>query len=676
MKIIQDVMIRDNFCIDVSASIQEVVYLMAKNDYGVVVLCLNNKPVGIVTERDLLLIINSHLDFNLPVSTFIHSQDIISVHYNRTVEYALHLCVDHNIRRLVIIDDDGFFLGVVPQEILIQYLEDETFKTNLLLSQLSYISKQILTIESDHTISEAINIMKKESIGSIVIIDENNNYIGIFTERDLIRILSSKIDLNSKITTVMSAPIIVMKHNDTVLDATKLMKDKHIRHLMVVDDNNIPLNIISSRDIARTFKGSYSELIESKLKNVKRTLNYIKESIFEVYEDNNEFFIQWGNEQAIKKFGHNIVDKSIHEFINKLTWEEIYTKVKKYGEFDGYKIKIDDMYFELSCTYNFHHHKKSILFILKDISQFEYALIDANKLTQELRKEINILQCVIDQQNNMVIVTNGEKIISANKSLFNFFNVHTLEDFENTYGNISNTFITHKSFFYTDENDGNWIDKLLELKPKDRIVSIVDISLVEPKAFTIQLSKLNAQDDNYYAVTFTDITDIKLESQKHYYHATHDALTGVYNRSFYLDSINLEIQKTLRYETPFCVIMLDIDHFKKFNDTYGHLVGDKVLIQLSALVKKNTRKNDIFARWGGEEFIMLLTKTSLDKAELIAQNLRKLIENMNIQGIEQVTSSFGVTQFLKDDTEQSILKRVDDALYEAKQKGRNTVVSK
>lgn len=669
-------MIRDNFCIDVSASIQEVVYLMAKNDYGVVVLCLNNKPVGIVTERDLLLIINSHLDFNLPVSTFIHSQDIISVHYNRTVEYALHLCVDHNIRRLVIIDDDGFFLGVVPQEILIQYLEDETFKTNLLLSQLSYISKQILTIESDHTISEAINIMKKESIGSIVIIDENNNYIGIFTERDLIRILSSKIDLNSKITTVMSAPIIVMKHNDTVLDATKLMKDKHIRHLMVVDDNNIPLNIISSRDIARTFKGSYSELIESKLKNVKRTLNYIKESIFEVYEDNNEFFIQWGNEQAIKKFGHNIVDKSIHEFINKLTWEEIYTKVKKYGEFDGYKIKIDDMYFELSCTYNFHHHKKSILFILKDISQFEYALIDANKLTQELRKEINILQCVIDQQNNMVIVTNGEKIISANKSLFNFFNVHTLEDFENTYGNISNTFITHKSFFYTDENDGNWIDKLLELKPKDRIVSIVDISLVEPKAFTIQLSKLNAQDDNYYAVTFTDITDIKLESQKHYYHATHDALTGVYNRSFYLDSINLEIQKTLRYETPFCVIMLDIDHFKKFNDTYGHLVGDKVLIQLSALVKKNTRKNDIFARWGGEEFIMLLTKTSLDKAELIAQNLRKLIENMNIQGIEQVTSSFGVTQFLKDDTEQSILKRVDDALYEAKQKGRNTVVSK
>jgi len=676
VKIIQDVMIRDNFCIDVSASIQEVVYLMAKNDYGVVVLCLNNKPVGIVTERDLLLIINSHLDFNLPVSTFIHSQDIISVHYNRTVEYALHLCVDHNIRRLVIIDDDGFFLGVVPQEILIQYLEDETFKTNLLLSQLSYISKQILTIESDHTISEAINIMKKESIGSIVIIDENNNYIGIFTERDLIRILSSKIDLNSKITTVMSAPIIVMKHNDTVLDATKLMKDKHIRHLMVVDDNNIPLNIISSRDIARTFKGSYSELIESKLKNVKRTLNYIKESIFEVYEDNNEFFIQWGNEQAIKKFGHNIVDKSIHEFINKLTWEEIYTKVKKYGEFDGYKIKIDDMYFELSCTYNFHHHKKSILFILKDISQFEYALIDANKLTQELRKEINILQCVIDQQNNMVIVTNGEKIISANKSLFNFFNVHTLEDFENTYGNISNTFITHKSFFYTDENDGNWIDKLLELKPKDRIVSIVDISLVEPKAFTIQLSKLNAQDDNYYAVTFTDITDIKLESQKHYYHATHDALTGVYNRSFYLDSINLEIQKTLRYETPFCVIMLDIDHFKKFNDTYGHLVGDKVLIQLSALVKKNTRKNDIFARWGGEEFIMLLTKTSLDKAELIAQNLRKLIENMNIQGIEQVTSSFGVTQFLKDDTEQSILKRVDDALYEAKQKGRNTVVSK
>ncbi len=676
MEIIQNVMIQENFCIDVSASIQEVVQLMFKNHYGVVILCLDKKPVGIATERDLLLIINNKLDLDLPISNFINSQELISIHYNRSVEYALHLCVDHNIRRLIIVDDHGDFLGVVPQEVLIQYLEDETFKTNLLLSQLTHLSKKILTINHTKSISDAIIYMKNYSVGSVVVVDDSDDYIGIFTERDLIRVLCNKIDLNSCITNVMSAPIIVMKYNDTVLSATKLMQEQNIRHIMVVDENQKAFNIISSRDIARTFKGSYGELIEIKLKNVKKTLNYIKESIFEVYEDDDKFYIQWGNDKAIEKFGKNIVDKSIFEFINKSTWEDIYYKVKKYGELDNFKIKIDDMYFDLSCTYNFNHSKQSILFILKDITQFEYALIDANKLTQELKKELSILQGVIDQQNNMVMVTNGDKIISANKSLFNFFNVHTLEDFENTYGNISNTFITHDSFFYVKDDNQNWIEKLLKTELKDRIVSIVDISLVEPKAFTIQLSKLNTQDEHYYVITFTDITDIKLESQKHYYHATHDALTGIYNRSYYLDSITMQIQNANRYETPFCVVMLDIDHFKRFNDTYGHLVGDKVLVQLSSLVKQNTRKNDVFARWGGEEFIILLTKTSLEKAELIAQNLRKLIENMKIDGIGKVTSSFGVTQFIKDDTEQSILKRVDDALYEAKQKGRNIVVSK
>jgi diguanylate cyclase (GGDEF)-like protein len=149
--------------------------------------------------------------------------------------------------------------------------------------------------------------------------------------------------------------------------------------------------------------------------------------------------------------------------------------------------------------------------------------------------------------------------------------------------------------------------------------------------------------------------------------------TIVSNRSYYFEKIANEIEQSKRYDTSFCIILLDIDHFKKFNDNYGHLKGDEVLVKLSETIKSHVRSSDTFARWGGEEFIILLEKTTIDKAELIAEHFRKSIENMKIKGIETVTSSFGVTQYIKGDDDNSILKRADDSLYMAKNNGRNRV---
>jgi len=116
-----------------------------------------------------------------------------------------------------------------------------------------------------------------------------------------------------------------------------------------------------------------------------------------------------------------------------------------------------------------------------------------------------------------------------------------------------------------------------------------------------------------------------------------------------------------------------VDYFKEVNDRYGHLVGDKVLIQLSNFIRSQIRETDIFARWGGEEFVLLLPHVNQDKALDIANTLRVKIELEYFAEVNNITCSFGLTSYTDGDTIDTITKRADEALYEAKGSGRNRV---
>ncbi len=156
--------------------------------------------------------------------------------------------------------------------------------------------------------------------------------------------------------------------------------------------------------------------------------------------------------------------------------------------------------------------------------------------------------------------------------------------------------------------------------------------------------------------------------------ATTDRLTGLWNRQFFEEAISKEIGRITRYgEPPFSLVLFDIDHFKSVNDTYGHLVGDQVLIALGHRVRQHLRATDVLARWGGEEFIVLLPHTQCAEAVNVAGNLRQLIAGESFPTVGRVTASFGVTEFLPGETHDLWLKRVDDALYAAKAAGRNSV---
>ena len=174
--------------------------------------------------------------------------------------------------------------------------------------------------------------------------------------------------------------------------------------------------------------------------------------------------------------------------------------------------------------------------------------------------------------------------------------------------------------------------------------------------------------------TVQDITEQKRLEDELARNAVTDHLTGAYNRKRFDEEIEKTLARRRRNGVLSALIMLDIDHFKPVNDTYGHDVGDDVLVTLTQLIQSNLRVPDLLARWGGEEFVIILPDTDMLEARHLAERLRSLIANYRFEVIDQLTVSLGVTTLQPTDDSRSCLKRLDDALYQAKFAGRNQVV--
>lgn len=155
--------------------------------------------------------------------------------------------------------------------------------------------------------------------------------------------------------------------------------------------------------------------------------------------------------------------------------------------------------------------------------------------------------------------------------------------------------------------------------------------------------------------------------------STTDSLTGVYNRAKFNQEFKRCIEFSKRYNTPLTIIIIDFDDFKAINDTLGHLVGDSVIIQFVSIVNNSIRVIDIFARWGGEEFVILLPNTDIEDGLLTAERLRENIASYTFEVANFITCSFGVAQLSSDDDADSLLLKADKMLYESKSIGKNTV---
>lgn len=294
--------------------------------------------------------------------------------------------------------------------------------------------------------------------------------------------------------------------------------------------------------------------------------------------------------------------------------------------------------------------------------------------TRELDEQNSYLQAVLDSSPDIIIITDGEHLLSANGSFFSFFNYETIEAFKKEHECICDFFdkVDELEYLHDKKIDGQlWPFYLIEHTDiKHKVQMTIDTKTLY---FTIKARQLEGS-LNKVLVELSDITEVEMQKKSFEKLAITDKLTGLNNR-FKFDILCVHaINNAKRYNEPLSLIMFDIDFFKNVNDTYGHNVGDITLQHVAQTISQRLRSSDIFARWGGEEFMILLPKSGYDEAMKLAEDLRRAIESEVFDTIEHITISFGVAVMEPDDDEASLQQRADKALYKAKNEGRNRVV--
>lgn len=205
--------------------------------------------------------------------------------------------------------------------------------------------------------------------------------------------------------------------------------------------------------------------------------------------------------------------------------------------------------------------------------------------------------------------------------------------------------------------------------PHDTVWSLVNSShTVAGNLLGILASRL--RNDNM-AIVDSQNTKRQFEHQ-----ASVDALTGIHNRHWMNQAFPRALNRCARNNQPFAVMVVDVDHFKKVNDTYGHLIGDLALKTVAKCMTENLRPHDLLARYGGEEFAVLLTEADMDAAKIVAERLRSKMAGAEIRSDDisfHITLSIGITPTQDEETLEKLIDEADQALYRAKQQGRNRV---
>lgn len=297
-------------------------------------------------------------------------------------------------------------------------------------------------------------------------------------------------------------------------------------------------------------------------------------------------------------------------------------------------------------------------------------------LEDKVKEGIQKIKSILDTQDNLILVTNGTVINNANKKFLDFFNVNSIDDFSVKTDCICNKFINSDGYFSYDESNGDvsWMVQIKRTPTIDRIVKMIDKNNHE-RIFALNIDNY-IHICEYYVISFTDITDLKKKSNLLEYQANHDSLTGLFNRQKFHEIFSKELRREKRYAHNLSIILFDLDHFKLFNDDYGHDIGDLALKAVSNISSEVIREQDSIVRWGGEEFIVLLPETSIEGAIIVAQKIKDSIELFEDSKIPRtITASFGLTSFMENDDEDRFIKRADIALFKAKKGGRNMIVT-
>lgn len=287
-----------------------------------------------------------------------------------------------------------------------------------------------------------------------------------------------------------------------------------------------------------------------------------------------------------------------------------------------------------------------------------------------VQTERSQLLALLNRQNDMVLLTDGENMVSANETLLQFFGYSGFGEFKREHLCVCDMFMQEAGYLQSQMQGRSWVAYMRLFPKHNHFAKIKNPRTAMEEVFLV---KANPVYDNLYTVSFTNVSKMIEEARELERKATHDSLTGLRNRMTFEENLRHELRVLRRYGTRMTLVMFDIDFFKQVNDTYGHVVGDDILVELSLIVKSGIRETDSLYRWGGEEFMILQPATAEHEALPVCRRILNEINAHVFTGGIRLTCSFGLICPPLEMEEPAVLKGVDEALYRAKTLGRNRI---
>ncbi|WP_331775864.1 GGDEF domain-containing response regulator [Sulfurospirillum sp. 1612] len=288
---------------------------------------------------------------------------------------------------------------------------------------------------------------------------------------------------------------------------------------------------------------------------------------------------------------------------------------------------------------------------------------------RETRQHQETIQNMLNNPSNLLILTDLTQVTFASPGFFDLFGVKDKEAFHDRFRTFLDIFDSSEIPSHLSIKEDFLNHTLLDKDP-DKIVAI--LTQEGMRNYHIKVTQVGKA-QTWYLVTMWDVTNIYHEKIDAEHKANHDELTQVFSRVRFNEFYHQEFLRALRYKRALSLAVLDIDHFKAINDTFGHLVGDEVLKTLANFCQKNIRNTDFLSRWGGEEFVLILSETPIEDAFVVCEKLRIGLMELQFTKNIPVTISIGLSQLQPGDSKESLLRRADNALFKAKQLGRNQV---
>ena len=376
-----------SFSIDANATIGEAMAYMLENKDGSVVLLDEGQPVGVVTEGLLLSLFEEGGDLTQLVRP-IASTPVITAHQNRPMESAFDLIITHNIRRLVLIDDDGIFCGVVLQEDMFSFLDKDIYKIDLKVANLLADDGFVISVPREKCMYDVLVLMRQTKVGSVIVTGIEGDAVGIITQKDILMAGNRGIVLEQKVEKLMSSPVLSVSTEDAITQVTALMRKVKIRRVLVRDSNGKMCALLTNRDIFKHIKGNVARTLEIKLRHDKEIMNLLPEPIIEIFVGIDQQVVHWLNRKALKHFGKEPLEQS-PEFLLGKSWKSLYNTLEEKGHVEHFPVLINGRNFEFSGTLSKNINSRYIKLIAKDVTEHEMI---KQQLQDEIREEIQLRQ--------------------------------------------------------------------------------------------------------------------------------------------------------------------------------------------------------------------------------------------------------------------------------------------